>query len=206
MLNSRTLYMCWGGGGGWMGGVCCCSVTKSCLTVTPWTIAWTIGCLVLHYLPEFAQIHVHWVSDAICLILCCLLLLLPLIFPSVRVFYSESALHMRWPKSWSFSFSISPSNEYSGLIFFFRNIYVYIYIIYLCIYVFLVESEKFAWLVGFTLRKRALYVEKLLHVQPVTFFPLCFVCCKCNQNSEMWFSFEGPEAKPIIMFSFCSVI
>ena len=90
--------------------------------------------------------------------------------------------------------------------FFFRNIYVYIYIIYLCIYVFQVESEKFAWLVGFTLRKRALYVEKLLHVQPVTFFPLCFVCCKCDQNSEMWFSFEGPEAKPIIMFSFCSVI
>ena len=50
------------------------------------------------------------------LILCCPLLLLPSIFPSIRDFSNESALHIRWPKSWSFSFSISPSNEYSGLI------------------------------------------------------------------------------------------
>ena len=50
------------------------------------------------------------------LILCFPLLLLPSIFPSIRVFSNESALHMRWPKYWSFSFSISPSNEYSGLI------------------------------------------------------------------------------------------
>ena len=52
------------------------------------------------------------------LILCHPLLLLPLIFPSIRVFSSESVLHIRWPKYWSFSFNISPSNEYSGLIFF----------------------------------------------------------------------------------------
>ena len=50
------------------------------------------------------------------LILCCPLLLLPSIFPSIRVFFNESALRIRWPKYWSFSFSISPSNEYSGLI------------------------------------------------------------------------------------------
>ena len=50
------------------------------------------------------------------LILCHSLLLLPSIFPSVRIFYSESVLHISWPKYWSFSFSISPSNEYSGLI------------------------------------------------------------------------------------------
>ena len=50
------------------------------------------------------------------LILCCCLLLLPSIFPSIRVFSSESALCIRWPKYWSFSFSVSPSNEYSGLI------------------------------------------------------------------------------------------
>ena len=50
------------------------------------------------------------------LILCHPLLLLPSIFPSIRVFSNESALHIRWPKDWSFSFSISPSNEYSGLI------------------------------------------------------------------------------------------
>ena len=52
------------------------------------------------------------------LILCHPLLLLPSIFPSIRVFSNESALHIRWPKYWSFSFSISPSKEYSGLIFF----------------------------------------------------------------------------------------
>jgi len=51
------------------------------------------------------------------LILCCPLLLLPSIFPSIRVFSNESALHIRWPKYWSFSFNISPSNEHSGLIF-----------------------------------------------------------------------------------------
>ena len=50
------------------------------------------------------------------LILCCPLFLWPSIFPSIRVFSNESVLHIRWPKYWSFSFSISPSNEYSGLI------------------------------------------------------------------------------------------
>ena len=50
------------------------------------------------------------------LVLCCPLLLLPSIFPRIRVFSSKSALHIRWPKYWGFSFSISPSNEYSGLI------------------------------------------------------------------------------------------
>ena len=50
------------------------------------------------------------------LILCLTLLLLPSIFPSIRIFSTESVLHIRWPKCWSFSFSISPSNEYSGLI------------------------------------------------------------------------------------------
>ena len=50
------------------------------------------------------------------LILCCCLFLLPSIFPSIKVFYNESVLRIRWPKYWSFSYSISPSNEYSGLI------------------------------------------------------------------------------------------
>ena len=75
----------------------------------------TPGFPVLHHLLEFAQTHVHWFGDAIHLILCHPLLL-PSIFPSIRVFSNESALHSRWPKYWSFSFSISPSNEYSGLI------------------------------------------------------------------------------------------
>ena len=69
---------------------------------------------------EFAQTHVHWVGDAIQpshpLSPPYLTLLLPLIFPRSRVFFNESVLHIRWPKYWSFSFNISPSNEYSGLI------------------------------------------------------------------------------------------
>ena len=73
----------------------------------------TPGSSVLRSLPDLAQIHVHWLDDAICLILCHFLLL-PSIFPSIRVFSSESVLRIKWPKYWSFS--ISPSNEYSGLI------------------------------------------------------------------------------------------
>ena len=79
----------------------------------------TPGFPVHHHLLELAQTHVHRVGDAINhLILCHPLLLLPSIFPSIRVFPSESVLCIRWPKYWSFSFSISPSSEYSGLIFF----------------------------------------------------------------------------------------
>ena len=79
------------------------------LFVTPWTTA--------HQLLEFTQTHVNWVSDAIQpSYLLRLLLLLPSIFPSIRVFSNKSALRIRWPKYWSFSFSTSPSNEYSGLI------------------------------------------------------------------------------------------
>ena len=73
------------------------------------------GFPVLHYLPEFAQTQIHLILFNH-LILCHLLLFLPSIFPSIRVFSSVSALHIRWPKYWSFSFRISPSNEYSGQI------------------------------------------------------------------------------------------
>ena len=78
----------------------------------------TPGFPVLHYLLESAQTHVHWVNDAIQnhLILCRPLLLLPSIFPSIRVFSNESILCIRWPKYWIFSFSISHSSEYSDLI------------------------------------------------------------------------------------------
>ena len=72
------------------------------------------GFPVFHHLLQLAQTHVHWVGDAT--ILSHPLLLLPSIFPSIRVFSNESALHIRWPTYWSFSFSSSPSNEYSGLI------------------------------------------------------------------------------------------
>ena len=77
----------------------------------------TSGSRVLHHLLELAQTHAHRVSDVIHhLILCHLLLLLPSVFPSIRVFFNESVLCIRWPKCWSFSFSISPSNEYSEVI------------------------------------------------------------------------------------------
>ena len=72
---------------------------------------------VLHYLPEFAQTHVHWVDDAIQPSHpLSPLLFLPSVFPSIRVFFNELALHIRWSKYWSVSLSISYSSEYSGLI------------------------------------------------------------------------------------------
>ena len=75
----------------------------------------TPGSSVLNSLPEFAQIHVNWVGDAIQPSHPLLPSSpLPSVFPSIRVFSHESALHVRWSKYWSFS--ISPSNEYSGLI------------------------------------------------------------------------------------------
>ena len=77
----------------------------------------TPGLPVHHQLPEFTQTHVHRVGDAIQPSHpLSSLLLPPSILPSIRVFSNESTLPMRWPKYWSFSFSISPSNEYSELI------------------------------------------------------------------------------------------
>ena len=77
----------------------------------------TPGFPVHYQLPEPAQTHIHWLCDATHhLILCHPLLLLPSIFPSIKVFSKETVLCIRWPKYWSFSFSISPSDEYSELI------------------------------------------------------------------------------------------
>ena len=81
------------------------------LFTTPWTAAGqaSLSLTISWSLPKFVIPPNH-------LILCRPLLLQPSIFPSIRVFSSESVLQIRWPKYWSFSFSISPSNEYSGLI------------------------------------------------------------------------------------------
>ena len=76
----------------------------------------TPGLPVHHHLREFTQTDVHQVTDAIHFILCHPFLVLPSVFPSIRVFSNASALRIRWPKYWSFSFSISPSNEHPGLI------------------------------------------------------------------------------------------
>ena len=94
----------------------CCSVAQSCLTVTPWTAAHQASLSITNYqsLPKLMSIESVMPSNHI--ILCCPLLLLPSIFPSIRVFSNELTLHIMWPKYWSFSFSVSPSNEYSGLI------------------------------------------------------------------------------------------
>ena len=95
---------------------CCCSAAQSCPTLCDPVDCSTPGFPVLHSLLEPTQTHVHWVSDAI-QPSCSLypFLLLPSIFPSIGVFFNKSALCITWPKYWSFSFSISPSNEYSGL-------------------------------------------------------------------------------------------
>ena len=96
------------------GNIASCSVAQSCLTLRPhgqqaslsFTIFWSL----------FKLMSIESVMPCYHLIFCHPLLLLPSIFPSIRVFSNESVLHIRWPKYWSFSFSISPSNEYSGLI------------------------------------------------------------------------------------------
>ena len=91
---------------------CCFSVIQACLTLCDPMDCSIPGSPVLHHLLELAQTHVHWGGDAIQP--SHPLLLLPPIFPSIRVFSNESALRIRWPKYQSCS--ISPSNEYSGLI------------------------------------------------------------------------------------------
>ena len=92
------------------------SVAQDCVILYDPMDFSTRGLPVHHQTPEFTRTHVHWVSDAIqpSHPLVCFLLLPTSIFPSIRVFSNESVLHIRWWKYWSFSFSISPSNEYSG--------------------------------------------------------------------------------------------
>ena len=99
------------------GPCCCCSVAQSCPTPGNPMDCSMPGLPVLHHLPEFAQVHVHCISDAI-----------QPFYPMMPSFLSalnlsqhqglfhELAVRIRWPKYWSFSFSISPSNDYSGLI------------------------------------------------------------------------------------------
>ena len=86
------------------------------LFVTPWAAARQASLSITNSwsLPKLMSIESVMPSNH--LILSCPLLLLTSIFPSIRVFSNESVLHLRWPKYWSFSFSVSPSNEYSGLI------------------------------------------------------------------------------------------
>ena len=86
------------------------------LFATPWTAARQTSLSITSSQSLLRLMSIKLVMPSNHLILCRPLLLLTSIFPSIRVFSSESVLHIRWPKYWSFSFSISPSNEYSGLI------------------------------------------------------------------------------------------
>ena len=96
---------------------CCCSVTQSCLTfLTPWTAACQVSLSfsISWSLLKLMSIESHMPYNH--LVFCHPLLLLPSIFPSIRFFSNESVLCIRWSEYWSFSFSISPSNDYLGLI------------------------------------------------------------------------------------------
>ena len=86
------------------------------LFATPWTAACQASLSITNSLSSLKLMSIESVMPSSHLILCLPLLLLPLIFPSIRVFSNESTLRMKWPKYWSFSFSISPFNEYSVLI------------------------------------------------------------------------------------------
>ena len=88
------------------------------LFVTLWTAACQAFLSITNSQSLLKLMSIESVMPSNHLILCYPLLLPPSIFPSIRVFSNESVLHIKWPKYWSFSFSISPSNEYSGLIFF----------------------------------------------------------------------------------------
>ena len=86
------------------------------LSATPWTAAHQASLSIINFWTFLKLVSIESVMPSNHLILSLPILLLPSIFPTLRVFSNESVLHIRWPKYWSFSFSISPSKEYSGLI------------------------------------------------------------------------------------------
>ena len=92
------------------------SLTHVRLFATPWTVARQASLFITNSRSLLKLMSIESVRPSNHLILCHPLLLPPSIFPSIRVFSNESALHIRWSKYWSFNFNISPSNEYSGLI------------------------------------------------------------------------------------------
>ena len=90
-----------------------CSVMSN--SATPWTAAHQASLFIINSWSLLKLMSIEWVMPSHHLILCCPLFLLPSSFPIIRIFSNESALHIKWSKYWSFSFSISRSNEYSGL-------------------------------------------------------------------------------------------
>ena len=92
------------------------SLSHVWLCVTLWTTGCQVSLSITNFQSLLKLMSIESMMPSNCLILCHPLLLLPSIFSSIRVFSSELALHIRWPKYWNFSFSIRPSNDYSGLI------------------------------------------------------------------------------------------
>ena len=92
------------------------SLRRVQLFVTPWTAACQTSLSITNSQSLLKLMSIELVMPSNHLIPCCPLLLPPSIFPTIRIFSKESVLHIRWPKDWSFSFSLSPSNEYSQLI------------------------------------------------------------------------------------------
>ena len=92
--------------------------SRSCVRLfeTPWTTAWQASLSITNFQSLMKLRSIESVTPSNHLILCCPLLLLPSISHSIRVFSNELVLHIKWPKYWSFSFSLSPSNEHLGLI------------------------------------------------------------------------------------------
>ena len=103
--SERLEYSCW-----------CCSVIQSCPTLCDPMECSTPGFPVLLRLPELGQIHAPWFIDAIQHLILYRPLLMPSIFPSIRIFSKKSVIHIRLPNYWIFSFSLGSSSEYSGLI------------------------------------------------------------------------------------------
>ena len=97
------------------------------LFASPWTVARQASLSITNSQSLLKLMSIELVMPSNHLILICPLLLLPSIFPSIRVFSNELALHIKWPKCWSFSFSISPSNEYLGLISFRTDWFIFLY-------------------------------------------------------------------------------
>ena len=111
-------------GGTWEDGFLCCITYSSSiqsfslvqLFATPWTATTQASLSIINSQSLLKLMSIESVMPSICLILCQRLLLLASVFPSIKLFSNESVLWIRWPKYWSFSFNISPSNGYSGLI------------------------------------------------------------------------------------------
>ena len=108
----EELHINWDSGSNWVQFSSVQLLSHVQLFATPWTAAYQASLSITNSRSSLKLMSIESVMPSNCLILCHPLLLLPSIFPSIRVFSNESTLHMRWPKYWSFSFNISPSNNW----------------------------------------------------------------------------------------------